>query len=112
MKAENLIKHLLLPIALIIFLPGSLAAQSSDGQEQTNPVVEELEKNLEAERLQLEGVLKDREEMLAEQAGIRDQLAAEKRELEEKKKALMELCEQHNSVNTANPMDCDAEVGN
>lgn len=102
-----------------VFLPGlvllvfccSAIAQSGDSAEGSeNPVVEELEKNLETEREELDGALEDREAMLAEQAGIRDQLAEEERVLEEKLKALMELCEQHNSLNQSNPIDCESEI--
>lgn len=96
---------LLLPMAAVV------QAQSSESDDSSNPVVEELESNLENERKELENVLKERETMLAEQAGVRDRLAEQQKELEEKMDALLELCEQHNAVNADNPIDCEKEIG-
>lgn len=104
-RVSLLLSLLLLPVSSVV------VAQSDDTGDSTNAVAEELEKNLENERKELENVLQERETMLAEQAGVRDELAEQEKELEEKMKVLMELCEQHNAVNTGDPIDCEKEVG-
>lgn len=109
--ASPLRPRLLLLSLLVLPVSPTLLAQSAEDGNAANAIADELEKNLESEREELENVLRERETMLAEQAGIRDQLAEQQKELEEKMDALMELCEQHNAANASDPIDCEKEVG-
>ena len=103
--------------ASIAFLAiGSAAiAQSTDSDDSAavdpQALIKQLEERLAKEKEELENVKSQRESMQTEQDNIREELEVERSAVKEQEKKLLELCEEHNTLNPDNPKDCEKELG-
>ncbi len=103
-------------LALALFSAASVViAQSADSGESEiedpQALIKALEEKLAKEKEELESAKSQRESMQAEQEKIREELEAERDAIEDQEEKLLELCEQHNTLNPDRPKDCQKELG-
>ena len=93
----------------------TVIAQSTDSDDSAavdpQALIEQLEERLAKEKEELENVKSQRESMQTEQDKIREELEVERSAVKEQEKKLLELCEEHNTLNPDNPKDCEKELG-
>ncbi len=98
---------------LLLVLPGSVFAQSGDGDapDDQQALIEQLEEQLEEQKKELEAAIAQRDATRDEQDEIRELLAAESEVQDEKAQKLLELCQKYNSANSGAVIDCEKELG-
>lgn len=102
------LKTLFVLLLLAVFAGTPAFAQSSDSGQTMS--VEELEAFLEKRKKELETVIANRESMLEKQAEIRAQLKDQEAKTADFEKKFLEACEELNSADPDNAMDCEKEL--
>lgn len=93
-----------------LFCSAASAQTAADAGTASELSLTELEEYVEREKKQLESVIKNREQALLEQAAIREKLEKEQARQKALEEELLQLCEEMNTANPKEPIDCEKEL--